>query len=161
VKRSGLLILPIIVLLLLLFGRGCEGPEERIRRRFDELAHDFSRGRPSAIVGHFTDDFRDRPTGVGKAELRSVLSQMSFSDRTDTGEFRHRVRFPLDAWEVILDPADPAAAKVRCVAEFEELRREEWSAEWEITLRIDMRETDEGWQLSRSEHTTVAGSPWR
>ena len=153
--------LGVFVLILLLIFRGGMTPEEQIRARLIEMAEDFSRGRSGPCSEAFSDRYRDS-SGIGKGDVRAMIAQASFSERDpETQLFLYRASLPVEEMQITVDADDPESAEVEMTALFEQKRGAEWRVVWKARVRAQLVEEDDGWQLVKSDHTTLEGRRFR
>jgi hypothetical protein len=139
--------------------RGCATPEERVRARLLRCAEDFDDGRAGPCARVLAGEFLDETSGADAQLVAGALFRMTLSDREPgTNVFLHRVDLPLEAMEIVIDPADPARAHVDLVAVFEELRDGQWRLEWRVAISADMADGKDGWKVHRTTHETLEGN---
>ena len=138
-------------------------PEEaRIRRLLRGMERDFNRERAGACTDGLADDFREETAGLGKEEIRQILLQAILSERDpETKSFRYRVRLADDGIRIRMDPEGGKKAEATVRARFDELRGEKRTLIWEVEIDGLLEKGDEGWNVKRSRHRTIAGSPLR
>ena len=79
-------------------------------------------------------------------------STSSSPEKTSDGRFRYRVDFDWDELEVVGD-----TASVLVTVLFERLRGESWETRWKARIEAELRDGDEGWEITRTRHETLEG----
>ncbi|MEM7305638.1 MAG: hypothetical protein AAF682_03155 [Planctomycetota bacterium] len=131
--------------------------ETKIRNRILDAAEAFNDARPGSAVAPLADDWRARPSGVTKQELHQILVGLVLQEKDAEGDFLYAVDVPEESLAVEL--VEEGKAKATLVAHFTRRVGDAPTPKWSVSIDAELRDGDDGWEIQRTEHTTLSGSP--
>ncbi|MBN1419472.1 MAG: hypothetical protein JXP34_11890 [Planctomycetes bacterium] len=134
--------------------------ETRIRRLLHGMERAFNNEKAGPVMDGLADGFREETSGLGKEEIRALLSHSILTMRDPvTQDFIYRVALPKDDLHISMNAEDPKKAEATVRARFEEVHGENRRLVWDVEIDAALQKGDEGWQVARSRYRTLEGAP--
>lgn len=129
--------------------------EARIRGLIEDMAREFDDGSAAGAVAGLARDWRDASTGLDRATLRAALARLFFQQGLSDAGGAWRVELPPEHFALALEPSEPDGARVACRARFFVAGAVE--PFWVVAIEAELARGEDGWEVLRSDHRTLAG----